>query len=333
MECMNCMDEKIMVSVYCLAYNHEKYIRDTLEGFVSQITNFRYEVFVHDDASKDRTAIIIKEYADKYPDIIKPIFQVENQYSKGVRIFTTYICPKMTGKYVAICEGDDCWCSSDKLQRQVDILEADENLSACVHQTTMINCMDGTQSEICSYKKSGCVKFEDVIQRGNGVFQISSLMYRRTYLSCLPDFCTSMETVGDYPMSIYLALKGEIYYINETMSVYRMFSSKESWTSVNLRSKVKWVENCKSVIKMLQLADEYSEYKYHGAFMAVIYKYEFDIDKYTKGKYVIFQKKYRNIWMTHRGTHCVKWIIMYLLPGTVASKIRTVKRILKGNRT
>ena len=74
------MEDGIVVSVYCLAYNHEQYIRDALEGFVRQKTNFRYEVLVHDDASTDNTSAIIREYAQKYPDIIKPIFQTENQY-------------------------------------------------------------------------------------------------------------------------------------------------------------------------------------------------------------------------------------------------------------
>ena len=69
---------EIEVSVCCLAYNHEKYIRDALEGFVNQNTNFRYEVLVHDDASTDKTAKIIEEYEERYPDIIKAIYQKEN---------------------------------------------------------------------------------------------------------------------------------------------------------------------------------------------------------------------------------------------------------------
>lgn len=85
------MEDGIVVSVYCLAYNHEQYIRDALEGFVRQKTNFRYEVLVHDDASTDNTPAIIREYAQKYPDIIKPIFQTENQYSKGVKILPEII--------------------------------------------------------------------------------------------------------------------------------------------------------------------------------------------------------------------------------------------------
>lgn len=96
------MEDGIVVSVYCLAYNHEQYIRDALEGFVRQKTNFRYEVLVHDDASTDNTPAIIWEYAQKYPDIIKPIFQTENQYSKGVKILPEIIHPKSSGKIYCI---------------------------------------------------------------------------------------------------------------------------------------------------------------------------------------------------------------------------------------
>ena len=109
------MEDGIVVSVYCLAYNHEQYIRDALEGFVRQKTNFRYEVLVHDDASTDNTPAIIREYAQKYPDIIKPIFQTENQYSKGVKILPEIIHPKSSGRYIAFCEGDDYWCDENKL--------------------------------------------------------------------------------------------------------------------------------------------------------------------------------------------------------------------------
>lgn len=117
------MSNEVVVSAYCLAYNHEKYIKSALEGFVSQKTDFKYEVFVHDDASTDKTADIINQYAKRYPNIIKPILQKENQYSKGVDISQEIIFPRMKGKYVAICEGDDYWCDNNKLQKQVDFLE------------------------------------------------------------------------------------------------------------------------------------------------------------------------------------------------------------------
>ena len=77
-------NNEVLVSVYCLAYNHEKYIRDCLDGFVKQKTNFKFEVIVHDDASTDGTADIIKEYAAKYPDIIKPILQKDQNSSRRI---------------------------------------------------------------------------------------------------------------------------------------------------------------------------------------------------------------------------------------------------------
>lgn len=97
---------KPVVSIWCATYNHSSYIRQCLDGFVTQKTSFSFEVIVHDDASTDGTQDIIREFAARYPDIIKPIYQTENQYSKGVRLNLTYIFPRIKGKYVAICEGD-----------------------------------------------------------------------------------------------------------------------------------------------------------------------------------------------------------------------------------
>ena len=121
-----------LVSVYCLTYNHAKYIKDALEGFVHQKTNFQFEVIVHDDASTDGTADIIKDYARKYPDIIVPIYQNENQYSKKVPITRTFVLPILKGKYYAACEGDDFWCDENKLQKQVDWLENNPEYSLII---------------------------------------------------------------------------------------------------------------------------------------------------------------------------------------------------------
>lgn len=113
----------LMVTIRCLAYNHEPYIRQCLEGFVMQKTNFRFEAIVHDDASTDGTAAIIREYAKKYPDIIKPIFETENQYSKKDGSLRRIMDAHTHGKYVALCEGDDYWIDPLKLQKQVVFLE------------------------------------------------------------------------------------------------------------------------------------------------------------------------------------------------------------------
>lgn len=218
----------VKVSVYCLTYNHEKYIRDALEGFVNQIVDFEFEVFVHDDASTDGTPNIIEEYARKYPHIIKPIYQNENQYSQGINITKMHIYPRMQGKYIAVCEGDDFWCSPFKLQKQVDFLDAHPDYSACVHNTKIINCRTGKESYINKSKYDCDLKFEDIISHGNSQFQISSLMYRKELFTRPKELY--MRGVGDYPLSVYLILKGSIYYYSEVMSTYRLFA-EGSWTS------------------------------------------------------------------------------------------------------
>lgn len=94
-----------LVSISCLTYNHAPYLRQCLDGFVMQITSFPIEILIYDDASGDGTQNIIEEYQKKYPDIIKPIYQTENQYSKGVKVGFVYNYSRAKGEYIAFCEG------------------------------------------------------------------------------------------------------------------------------------------------------------------------------------------------------------------------------------
>ena len=244
------MNNDIMVSVYCLAYNHEKYIRSALEGFVSQKTDYKYEVFVHDDASTDNTALIIKEFADKYPDIIKPIFQNENQYSKGVLISREIIYPLMSGKYIAICEGDDYWCDENKLEKQVNFLENNLDYSACVHNTKKINCITNEITYINESKENIDLTFYNVAKEGNGQFQLSSVVCRKEFFY-FPD-----ELIGqgftDYPLSVYLMLKGKVYYFKDIMSVYRLYAdgsrTSKNYRNVDLFKRIEIQENILSFL-------------------------------------------------------------------------------------
>ena len=120
------MDNEIKVSIYCLSYNHAQYLAQTIEGIVNQKTNFNFELLIHDDATTDGSNQIILNYQKKYPNIIKPIIQKENQYSKGINISKEILFPLFKGKYVAICEGDDYWTNENKLLRQFDFLEKSE---------------------------------------------------------------------------------------------------------------------------------------------------------------------------------------------------------------
>ena len=272
------MNQKIMVSVYCLAYNHEKYIKDCLEGFVNQKTNFKYEVIVHDDASTDNTANIIKEYAERYPDIIKPIFQKENQYSQGVYIIDKFIEPILKGKYVAICEGDDYWCDEHKLQKQVEILENHPEYIACVHQTKAVNSSTGEISLCSKLRKSGVIEIEKMILDRGPVYHTSSLFYRKKALENKPDFCYIVKGVSDYSTEFALALKGYIYYINEVMSVYRQFT-ESSW-SLRVRDNILVKEKYyQDMISLLKEVNSYSKYKYKDVLDKTILDFKYQMWK------------------------------------------------------
>ena len=126
------MADAIMVSICCSTYNHEKYIADAIESFLMQKTDFKYEILVNDDASKDRTAEIIKEYEKEYSDLVKPKYHTENQYSKGIKV-ERFNRERAKGKYIAVCEGDDYWTDPYKLQKQVECLEKHPQYSCCFH--------------------------------------------------------------------------------------------------------------------------------------------------------------------------------------------------------
>lgn len=124
------MADMIMVSICCVAYNQESYVRQALDSFLAQKTNFPFEILISDDASPDRTADIIREYEQKYPEIVKPIYFSENQYSRGVNIDEKNY-ERASGKYIAVCEGDDYWIDEYKLQKQVDYMESHPDCTFC----------------------------------------------------------------------------------------------------------------------------------------------------------------------------------------------------------
>ena len=133
-----------LVSICCITYNHRDFIRDALDGFLSQRTDFPYEILINDDASTDGTADIIREYEQKYPEKIRALLQTENQYSKGITNPSgAFNFPRVRGRYVAMCEGDDYWTDPEKLQKQVDYMEAHPDCSLCFHSARIIT-VDGS---------------------------------------------------------------------------------------------------------------------------------------------------------------------------------------------
>lgn len=247
-----------MVSVFCTAYNHEPYIAQALDSFLSQKTDFPFEVIVTDDASTDGTTDIIRSYAEKYPDIIRFFHQDQNRFSKGINLYEEIMYPNAHGKYVAYCEGDDFWNDENKLQLQVNFLESHPDYSACVHNSYYCFCNTGESTQLV-IPASGDrdVPFSDIISGMSRCFHTSSVLGRAEYLCNPPDFQRiAFETAGftDYALSLWLRLNGKIRFIEKPMSVYRVNSNPESWKSgydFSYRKKTRFVKGEIAMMKAL----------------------------------------------------------------------------------
>lgn len=260
----------IEVSVICNAYNHEPYIRDALEGFVNQITDFKFEVLVHDDASTDGTASIIREYEEKYPDIIKPIYQTENQYSQGISIGYTYQHPRVKGKYVAFCEGDDYWTDRHKLQKQYNILEENDGIDMCVHAAKQVDGITGEfQKEISPRDKDGLLSLKDVISGGGAYIATASILYRKQLIDDPPEFRKAYGI--DYTLQVMGAMRGGIYFLADVMSVYR-FLTPNSFTLTLRKDYARKIRHKKKMRKALRLMDKETDRKFHGIIMKFLIK-------------------------------------------------------------
>lgn len=212
------MNDNILVSVICTAFNHGKYIRRCLEGFVSQKTDFDFEIIVHDDASTDDTAQVIREFETAYPHLIRPIYQTENQYSQKINIKRTHIMPIVRGKFVALCEGDDFWVDEHKLQRQVDAMLANPDCRMCTHTVAEV-LEDGTPDGTvfpANAVSEGVLDSRSFLELGQYYsFHTSSYFFRTedymAYIMTPPDF-VKKSTVGDEAHLMYFGQLGPVYY-------------------------------------------------------------------------------------------------------------------------
>lgn len=219
-----------LVSILCMVYNHEPYLKQCLDGFVMQKTTFPFEAIVHDDASTDGSAAIIREYAERYPDIIKPIYETENQYSKGrpiSRIMNDAMSPM--SKYIAICEGDDYWTDPNKLQMQVKIMEADESIGLVHALSRVYDQQSGTFNE----KLWGWPinSYEDLLIANRIVTH--TVCYRKDFIFKSREFYsehrpTTNWRMGDYPRWLFISNYSKTYLIEKPTGVYRLLTHSAS---------------------------------------------------------------------------------------------------------
>jgi len=222
---------KPVVSVCCLAYNHESYIRQCLDGFVMQQTNFPFEVLIHDDASTDNTVAIIKEYVAKYPDIIKPVYQTENQYSKGVKVTSVYNFPRAQGRYIAMCEGDDYWIDPLKLQKQVDFMDENPDFSFSMGRVDILIDSTGEikkRKEMVNPLKREYLTLKDYLK--GPISQTSSFVFRNEDKP-FPEWVKNVHAGDQSLVIIKTGVSGKIKYHEECLSIYRINEKSVSFKS------------------------------------------------------------------------------------------------------
>lgn len=240
-------DEPVIVSIRCITYNHAPYIRQCLEGFVMQRTNFRFQAVVHDDASTDGTTEIVREYAEKYPDIIVPVYEEENRWSKHDGSLLTVMYPLLVGKYLAHCEGDDFWTDPYKLQKQVDFLEAHPDYVLTYTDYSVVD--RESKGQICNRPKTfsgDCSKV--LIEHGNFLCTPTSL-YLRKYDDGWPEFLFNLPVkprMSDYVHWLFLSSYGKFKYIDDRTASYRKLAQSASHFDDFTKAKL-FQENARQV--------------------------------------------------------------------------------------
>lgn len=248
----------VSVDIACTVYNHGKYLKESLDGMLMQKTNFPYRIIIHDDASTDNSSEIIREYQATYPDKIVAVIEEENLYQNGKSIYAKMF-GYYTAKYIASCEGDDYWIDENKLQKQIDYLEANSDCVACYHNILPVNEAgeydeslrigyvllpegDYTQKEIRRF----CLKTQtaSLVRRNINPFMIEEDKKAYQIAKCN----------GDEKVLILYGTIGRIHYLPDVMAAHRRVFLGDSYTARQankselerfISGQQRYIEKCK----------------------------------------------------------------------------------------
>lgn len=307
------MNTNPLVSIVCLTYNEEEFVRDTLDNFLSQETNFDYEVLVYDDASQDRTPEILQEYADKYPDIFRLILYKENNFQKGLGFFGLREgFREAKGKYIAYCEGDDYWCDNLKLQKQVDFLESHPEFEVCAHETRIRNDYNKLEDGILFTHTKVNIFLDRTAQNhytfrdtltGN-IFHISSMMFRNEQPIVWPEWICEVKAL-DMILFMMLAERGDIWLMRDVMSVYR--HNQKSITSTGSQFSNQVAFNNAS-LALVQRMDEYWQESHHREITRIVARYYMNnMFCYLSKSFRDYDKALQMARQAHRNSPYIFW--------------------------
>ena len=283
------VENNIIVAIHCLVYNHEAYLRDCLDGFVMQKTNFRYVAIVHDDCSTDKSSAILTEYAEKFPDIIKPIYEDENQYKKVGALGLNHIMNKAieaTGaKYVAMCEGDDYWTDPQKLQKQVDFLESHSDYTMCFHGADVLNETYRRVDCACENISTREYFTEDAFPKWQ--IPTASIMYRYKEVMSYPLKREEDFEAGDVVLNLRCMATGRVWGMAEHMCIYRMNQGGVTSRSETMNDRLKMCKHYEALMLNFPKIDK----DYCHRYIAMVHYTNFRLHKCLKSLLISFSNQ------------------------------------------
>lgn len=257
------MKKNILLSVIIISYKQKQYIKEAIDSVLMQKTDFKYELILSDDCSKDGTLEIMYDYQKKYPDIVKVIDRKTNLGATNNQLDAANMAK---GKYITFLEGDDYWCDENKINEQVHFLEQNEDFIAHTHVQEGRNL----KNEVQGYFPTNKEKEDFIIDGVNDLLddrKISEMatVYRNIYLDKkkyedLKHLFSFDSIVSDSQICSYLASLGKIYVSKKPMMVYRMRNSGDdsNYNSTHKLNEIKF-----TYMTVNSKLDEFFNYKYN----------------------------------------------------------------------
>lgn len=315
----------ILVSINCMAYNHEEYISDAIEGFLMQKTNFEYEILIGEDCSTDSTRIIIQEYMNKFPNKIKLITSDNNV---GAKRNEKRLQQSSLGKYIALCEGDDYWIDPYKLQKQVDYMEKNSECMMCFHSAEVIQSNGKSSGKYIRpfIRNKICSVEEIILGLGSKFTPTASVIYRKELMDTPPVWFKE-TSFSDYPIALIVSYYGYAYYIDEVMSVYRtgVIGSATNRITNSKDAKNKLINHNKELIWILEQFNSFSNNKYLKTVNRVIKEREIQILLLEKKIHKINDIKYKSYFKEVGFKNKIKLYFRYYFPRAYSMIVKRVK--------
>jgi glycosyltransferase involved in cell wall biosynthesis len=263
----------LKLSILVPTFNHGKFITQMLDGALMQKTNFDHEIIIGDDASTDDNAIIIKEYADRFPDKIRAFLHTQNLGPKtpqelGGKNNVAFLFAQCKGEYIALCEGDDFWTDDLKLQKQITFLDNNPTFALCHHHLEVIYQDNSPSHEFNPENQRDTSSLEDLLRDESWFLGTASTVFRNVFKQGMPDWWWKTAS-GDLGIFIEVAKYGKIKYFPKSMGCYRKHSG--GMTNIHTPQNQFFLRNR---MEMFENLDSYFDFEYHDILEKTIKKYK-----------------------------------------------------------